>query len=191
MKNIRKGLKEKSNMSDAAMDELLSSAIRLEVPKKHILASSLKKDGNVYFIEKGIARTYCMVEGKEITYWFSPEGDITYVTNEFYGHKIRGYENEYIQLLENAILYYIPIRRLEELYKTNIEIANWGRMLHQDAFIKNGDRLFSRLYLSAEERYRIFLKENPTLFQRVNLGYIASYLGFSQVTLSLLRNKAR
>lgn len=68
-------------------------------------------------------------------------------------------------------------------------MANWSRCLHQDAHIGSVHRLISLLYHSAEERYVELLKKNPQLFQRVNLGYIASYLGISQVTLSQLRRR--
>ena len=43
----------------------------------------------------------------------------------------------------------------------------------------------------AEERYKDFCSKNQDLFQRVNLGYIASYLGISHVTLCALRKSER
>ena len=88
-------------------------------------------------------------------------------------------------------MYAVPVKDLEALYRTNIEIANWSRILHQDAFIINEKRLISRLYMSAQERYMELLETRPELFRRVNLGYIASFLGISQVTLCHLRNKVR
>lgn len=60
-------------------------------------------------------------------------------------------------------------------------------ILHQKAFVEMERRLIYRLYMSAEERYNDFLIKNPDMFQRVNLGYIASYLGMSHVTLCALR----
>lgn len=190
MKNIIKALKAKSGMSDNSINELFIHSSILKLPKKHILTSSFQKDKNFYFMEKGIARSYCVINGKEATSWFSMEGDIVFSTNNFYGY-VKGYEYEMVQLLENSILYAIPVKELEKLFFSNIEIANWSRILHQDAFIANEKRLISRLYETAEERYIELLKTRPELFQRVNLGYIASYLGISQVTLSQLRNKIK
>lgn len=189
MENIRKALKSVSGMSDDSIQALMEQHTVLHLPKKHILTSSYQKDNCFYFIEKGIARSFCTIDGKEATSWFSMEGDIVFSTNNFYG-KIRGYEHETVQLLEDSCLYAIPVQRLEYLYKTNIEIANWSRILHQKAFIATEKRLISRLYYSAEERYTELLQTRPELFQRVNLGHIASYLGISQVTLCHLRNKA-
>ena len=179
MKNITNALKAKSGMSDNSINELFIHSSVLKLPKKHILTSSFQKDKNFYFMEKGIARSYCVINGKEATSWFSMEGDIVFSTNNFYGN-VKGYEYEMVQLLENSILYAIPVKELETLYR-----------LHQDAFIANEKRLISRLYETAEERYIELLQTRPELFQRVNLGYIASYLGISQVTLCHLRNKIK
>ncbi len=190
MENIRKALKSLSGMSDSSIDELFVHSVLLELPRKHILTSSFRADKNFYFIEKGIARSYCVINGKEVTSWFSKEGDIVFSTNNFYG-KIEGYEYEMVQLLEDSVLYAIPVKELEALYLTNIEIANWSRIIHQRAFITNEKRLLSGLYQPAEDRYRELLQTNAELFRRVNLGHIASYLGISQVTLCHLRNKVR
>ena len=190
MENIIKALKALSGMSDESISLLLQNSRPVTFRKRDIITSSLKRDSFFYFMEKGIARSYCVIHGKEATPWFSAEGDIVFSTNNFYG-KIEGYEYEMVQMLEDGLLYAVPLKDLTRLYETNLEIANWSRILHQQAFIKNEKRLISRFYQSAEERYRQLLDNEPELFQRVNLGYIASYLGISQVTLCNQRNKIR
>lgn len=80
MKNIINALQAKSNMSGNSINELFIHSSILELPKKHILTSSFQKDKYFYFIEKGIARSYCVINGKEVTSWFSMEGDIVFST---------------------------------------------------------------------------------------------------------------
>ena len=92
-----------------------------------------------------------------------------------------------VQLLEDSTLYYIPIPVLEYLCMNDVEISNWMRMIHHRAFVEMERRLIFRLYMSAEERYKYLLSRSPELLQRVNLGYIASFLGMSHVTLCSLR----
>ena len=183
---IIKSINKTFRVSDVALEKLTSSLQPIEIPKKTILIEPNRKNDNLYFIEKGIARSYSLIEGREITSWFSKEGELTYSTNSFYG-KTEGYENEMIQVLEDSLLYYIPIVELEKLCMEHADIANWLRILHQKAFVEMERRLIYRLYMSAEERYKDFSEKNPDLFQRVNLGYIASYLGMSHVTLCALR----
>ena len=168
------------------LGKLISVLQPINFPKKTMLIEPGKKDDNVYFIEKGIARAFNLVEGKEVTSWFSKEGELIYSTNSFYG-KTEGYENEMVQILEDSLLYYIPIAELENLCLQYADIANWLRILHQKAFVEMERRLIGRLYMSAEERYKDFAEKNPDMLQRVNLGYIASYLGMSHVTLCALR----
>lgn len=179
---------KKNNMSDSSIEELLLYAVPRRYAKREILTSTAAKDPYFYLIEQGITRSYSIIDGHEVTSWFSMEGDITFSSPSFYG-VLEGYETETVQVLEPSLIYTVPIAWLEELYTRNLEVANWSRCLHQDAHIGSVHRLISLLYHSAEERYVELLKKNPQLFQRVNLGYIASYLGISQVTLSQLRRR--
>lgn len=185
---ILNSIRKTYNITDRSLQILIDKLQPIELPKRTILVSPEKVDRNVYFIEKGIARSYNLIDGKEVTAWLSKEGELIYSTNSFYGKK-EGYESEMIQVLENSLFYYMPITELEALCSTNIDIANWLRILHQNAFVEMERRLISRLYLSAEERYNDFFIKNQDLFQRINLGYIASYLGMSHVTLCALRKE--
>lgn len=186
MEEIIKSINTIFKVDEGALHALTSRLQPMDVPKKTILIRPDKKDNNIYFIEKGIARSYTVIDGKEITSWFSKEGQLTFSTNSFYG-KTEGYENETVQMLEDSRLYYIPIVELESLCSTHTDIANWLRILHQRAFLEMERRLIYRLYMSAEERYRDFIERNTEMMQRVNLGYIASFLGMSHVTLCALR----
>lgn len=183
---IIKSVNKTFRVSDVSLEKLTACLRPIEIPKKTILIEPSRKNNNLYFIEKGIARSYNLIDGKEVTSWFSKEGELTYSTNSFYG-KTEGYENEMIQILEDSLLYYIPIAKLEQLCMEYADIANWLRILHQKAFVEIERRLIYRLHMSAEERYKDFSEKNSDLFQRVNLGYIASYLGMSHVTLCALR----
>ena len=178
----------KRNMSDSSIEELLLYAVPRHYAKREILTSTAANDSYFYLIEQGVTRSYSIIDGHEVTSWFSMEGDITFSSRSFYGVQ-EGYDTETVQVLEPSLIYAVPIAWLEELYTRNLEVANWSRCLHQEAHIGSVLRLISLLYHSAEERYVELLQKWPELFQRVNLGYIASYLGISQVTLSQLRRR--
>ena len=96
-----------------------------------------------------------------------------------------GYET--IESMEDCELYEIKMSDLQEFYATNLEIANWGRKLAEIELIKTEERFISRQLGTAIDRYKKLLIENPSLINRVQLGYIASFLGISQVTLSRIR----
>lgn len=186
MKNIIASITSLISIEKETLDILTGHLHPMQVKKKTVLIKPAVKDDNVYIIEKGIARAYLVINGKEVTSWFSKEGELLFSTNSFYG-ETEGYENERVQILEDATLYYIPISDLEMLCSRYIEISNWLRLLHQKAFVEMERRLIYRLYMSAEDRYHDFYAKRPEIFQRVNLSYIASYLGISNVTLWKLR----
>jgi len=186
MKQIVSSIRKLYPMSAMSVDELTNQMTRLELPKRHILIKSGVVEGNYYFIEKGLTRSYCLFNGNEVTSWFSQEGEITFSMFGSYQKK-PGFE--YVDLLEDSIVYSLSVDVLNLLYKNNLEIANWSRLLHQKAFLELELRHIAMISQSAKERYENFIKEKPDIMQRVNLGYIASFLGMSQVTLSRLRAK--
>ena len=117
-------------------------------------------------------------------FWFGKEGDLILSMRSYIENKV-GYET--IESMEDCELYEIKMSDLQEFYATNLEIANWGRKLAEIELIKTEERFISRQLGTAIDRYKKLLIENPSLINRVQLGYIASFLGISQVTLSRIR----
>ena len=74
--------------------------------------------------------------------------------------------------------------------ETNIEIANWGRVIHQECLLYMDMHHINRLYLPAKERYEQLLREQPDVIHRAQLGYIASFLGMTPQHLSRLRSES-
>ncbi|WP_341830670.1 Crp/Fnr family transcriptional regulator [Sphingobacterium thalpophilum] len=167
------------------------SAVKLEQVSKKITAkrNSLlieqdKIQKNLYFLASGLARVYYETANRQITLDFvSPGG--TLISMNSYVHDTPGYEN--IDLLEDNVVYQIDQKQLFDLYESDIAIANWGRKMAELEFIKAEQRTMSKLFNTAQERYAELLQKYPQYIQRIKLGYIASYLGVSQVTLSRIR----
>ena len=83
------------------------------------------------------------------------EGDATCGSWDLYRHKA-GFE--YVETLEETLTYSISIDKLNDLYKSRIDIANWMRVLQQENFLLLQDIHISRLNLSAQERYEKLIK---------------------------------
>lgn len=188
MQNIINKIRSYYPVSDEALDALTCVFERHVFPSKTLLIHAEQFDRQVYFIEQGITRSYILHEGKEITTWFSQEGDAACGSWDLYRHKA-GFE--YVETLEQTIAYVISVEQLDRLYRSYIDLANWMRILQQENFLRLQDVHICRLNLSAKERYELLMKEQPALFQRVNLGYIASFLGITQQSLSRIRAEER
>lgn len=184
LSNIRKSIGGLYPVSEESFEALFGFFVPHRLPARHLLIRGGMIDRNVYFIERGITRSYCLVDGREHTTWFSREGDITFGLLCLYRDEV-GFE--YVETLEPTLLYSIPIRRLHELYATRIDIANWGRVVHQEALLTLQRMRIGNISLSARDRYEALLRLHPDICERVSLGLIASFLGITQSTLSRIR----
>lgn len=165
--------------------EVLKESIsEVKFKKGRILLRANKIEKNIYFIKKGVARAYSNKDNDEITFWFGKEGD-TIISMKSYIANQKGYEN--IELLEDCELYELKTKDLQRLFENDIHMANWGRRFAEQELVKTEERLISRQVRTATERYKELLKDNSDLIQRIQLGYIASYLGITQVSLSRIR----
>lgn len=156
----------------------------IHLKKGHVLMQADRLEQYLYLIKQGIVRAYAESDKGEITFWFGEEGEAV-LSMASYVMDIPSYEN--IALLEDCTLYQIAKADLQELYKKDIHVANWGRKLAEYELIKAERRAISRELLSATERYNVLLAEHSRLIKRIPLKFIASYLGITQVSLSRIR----
>lgn len=160
--------------------------------EKKILAKSdyLLTEGQVcrhlYFVESGALRGYYNLDGKEITHWFGFEKD--FVTS-FHSFITKEPAVENIQLIEGSILWAISKDTLMDLFNKYHEIERLVRVAYEKYYIRLEERFVNAQFKTAGERYEQLLQYTPHIVERVPLGYIASYLGISQETLSRIRSK--
>lgn len=166
----------------------LSCFERIEVRKGTIVVRAEKIERYVYFIEKGIARAFREIDKGQKTIWFGQAGDVMLSFLSFFKSQ-PGYES--IEVLEDSVLYRISSNHLQELYNQHLPIANWGRKFAEQELLLTEQRFMDLQFRTATERYQDLIKYSPTILQRVQLGYIASYLGITQVSLSRIRAASR
>ena len=184
MRNIIDKMNSLYPISDETIQILKENTVLCHFPKRHQLIEADKFCKSAYFIEEGATRSFWLVNGEEITTSFSCEGGIVFSMDELYYNRM---SEEFVETLENVVTYKISLDDLLHLFRTNIELANWGRIIHQNEYRRLHRSHKDRLTLSAKERYEEFKRQFPHIYQRVQLGYVASYLGITLPTLSRLR----
>jgi CRP-like cAMP-binding protein len=157
---------------------------RLVFPKNHFLVNEGKTCRHLYFIEKGSARGFYNLDEKQVTHWFAFEND--FVTS-FHSFITQQPAVENIQLLEGSVLWGISKNKLEQLLTNFHDIEKLLRLAYEKYYIRLEERYVNGQFKSAGERYDDLLVQSPHIIERVPLGYIASYLGISQETLSRVR----
>ena len=140
---------------------------------------------SIYFILRGGVRTYYIDrEGNDVTSWLLFEGELAISVYSFFSQQP---SFEAIEALEDCTLLRLSHEKLSLLYRQHLEFNYIARYLTEQYYIRSEAKANALRMLSAKERYLDLLENRPQLLARVPLGYIASYLGITQSTLSRIR----
>ncbi|MBO9151724.1 Crp/Fnr family transcriptional regulator [Chitinophaga sp. GCM10012297] len=94
-----------------------------------------------------------------------------------------------IEALEPVEALQIDLPSLERLYREVPAFERFFRILHQNAYLAQNERILQGISQTAMERYEAFLAKYPAIAARVPQKHLASYLGITPVFISQLRKK--
>ncbi len=174
-------------LSPALTDALLLAVLTEQLPAHQVLLRPGQVARRVYFLETGLVRGYSLLHGREISSWFMQAGDFVISILSFFTQQP---SEECLELLEPAVVHSISHDQLQGFYRDFPEFNFIGRRLVENYYVRSEQRAQHLRSRSAAERYELLLRDFPTVFQRVAVQHIASYLGMAPETLSRLRNKA-
>lgn len=138
----------------------------------------------IYFIKKGVVRIYYFKDATDITESFEFENAfVARAESLFTGKPSR----KAIQAIENSSLIAIDSDKLFRLFDTHPDLERMFRKIIEASYVNTVNRIESLQFHTAEERYRLLLKDAPGVLKRIPLKYVASYLGITQVSLSRIR----
>lgn len=151
----------------------------------------LLKQGNICrtenFIIKGCLRTYTIDEqGFEHILMFGIEN---WWVGDLYSFLTQTPASFFIDALEDTEILQISKSNLDKLYEHVPKFERFFRLILQNAFIAQQNRINQNLSFTAEQRYLEFIKKYPHLEQRVSQKQVSAFLGITPVFLSMLRRK--
>jgi CRP-like cAMP-binding protein len=173
----------------------LPADLRQELDRISVIRSFKKGDFLVreaeysrfsYFILSGIARKYLNHEAREITTAIYLPDDLVL---SFGSYTLQSPSKECIQALTDVVAQVTHYDAFEKLKKAYPEFITLDLLLTEYHALWLEERLMDLYTLDASGRYEKLLKKEPKLLLHVPLGYIASYLGISQETLSRIRSR--
>lgn len=180
-------LLSKLNLSEKSVKELAGAIRYEELPKGHYLFRKGEICRRIFYIETGMARAYyTSSRGKEITAWFAADNNFITALDSFFGDKPAHTNGE---LLEPSVVFSIEYLQLEALLETNTDTAKVAFRIAMEILKRHTEHLTNIKFQSAKERFDSLMNDYPSIFLRVPLGHIASYLGITQETLSRMRAK--
>lgn len=180
-----------NNLANIPSDEakkLYQSGNVKSIPKGeyYIRAGEIPK--TFAFVSSGLFRyVYIDDDGRQFTKAFMPEFSIL---SSYSAMLQKTPSHYYIEALEPSNIVTFSYSSWLILKETN---RCWDRFLIamlEKGYMKKESRERELLLLSAEDRYRIFLDEYPSLESRVKQHMIASYLGITPESLSRIKKSS-
>ncbi|MEM7086739.1 MAG: Crp/Fnr family transcriptional regulator [Bacteroidota bacterium] len=184
MQNLLQEISNRCFLSPELQQSIRQTFELVEAQKGEKILTQGSKANHLYFIEKGVLHNYYLHDGKQISSWFYIENQFITSWHSFYAQKE---SFEVIECLEDCVLHRISYDNYQKLITHFPAFGNFARLLAEEmlTFLDEFSKGWS--FLTAKKKYELLLSYFPAIELRVKLGYIASFLGISQETLSRLR----
>lgn len=182
-------LHEKGTLTTQELELLANASVQKRIRKNQYLLEEGEVSDFIGFVVKGSFRLFRLsADGEEHVMRFAIEN---WWVSDFTSF-ISGQPSLcYIEALEDSEV----IRFTKEKWNSVLENApNFKQVIDQLTgrnFEAHQNRIYSNISEPAEVRYENFVQQYPTLYNRIPLYMIASFLGLTRETLSRVRKQTR
>lgn len=173
-------------LDDPAWNDMQQRLVHRSYKKKQLFIAEGKVCKELAFICKGSFRCYKIIDGIEVSTYFSFEHDWVSAYTSFL-RKAPSFIG--IEAMEDSEVLMLTYDDLQYLYNHYPAFERFGRLISEYLICCYDDRMLSLLLKTPEERYLKTLTDNSIYFERVPQHYIASYLGVAPESLSRIRKR--
>lgn len=173
------------NLSENEINHFASQVTQVKLKKKDYFLTAGKTQKSIGFITKGLIRAFYIDDaGTERTVGFYAEGEYATHFSSFVKQQASQYS---LQCLEDTELNCLSLTSINFLYEKHPQFERYGRLIAEDILHKQQARIESFIFQTAEQRYLDFIQQYPSLFSRVSLSHLCSFLGIERQTLTRIR----
>ncbi|MCI4667058.1 MAG: Crp/Fnr family transcriptional regulator [Bacteroidia bacterium] len=184
---LKKLYKLSRNLSFQDITTLLKAAKPVSFDQGEYIFKEGSQDRTVYFIQKGLIRTFlAKQQGEDITTWLRWEDQVFANIDELlFEHPSRFYA----QAVEPTQTLSISFDVAQEIAAQNPKLEENRKYMLREIMKTNFKHSESFMLYSAEERYLNYIEQFPHIVNRVPDKYIAGILGITPVSLSRIRKR--
>jgi CRP/FNR family transcriptional regulator, anaerobic regulatory protein len=172
-------------LNNIEKEDFLSIGQVVKVKKGTIFIVSNEVSNHFYYIWRGSTRGFYSHNEKEVTSWFAFSNEVITALPSF-TQRIPSHDN--FETLENSIMLKISYDEIQTFYNKYHRVERIGRLIVERYFAIMAEQLYQQYFLTAQERYKLFMVRFSDNYMSIPLKHIASYLGVTQETLSRLRS---
>lgn len=177
------------HLNEQQIELVKSKAIIKKIKKDEYYHEAGKIPREIIFLVEGIMRVcYYNNKGDEITKYFFDENRFIADINSY---NLGIPSTEYMQAITDCEYFVLSKAAMEELSMT---IIGWDAIIAKitaKGLAEKVNKISPMMTEDATERYLMFLRNFPTVANRVPLSFVASYLGITQSSLSRIRKTIR
>ena len=178
---------EKSGMTADELKMIEGVTVHKKIRKRQYLLQEGEISHHQHFVARGCLRLYWLGEdGQERIMRFAVEN---WWINDYQSFQSGEPSKFNIDALEDSDLLMIEKKNFEGLLKTIPKFKELIDKLGNKNFESNQNRILSNISDTAEKKYENFIRSYPTIYERVPLHMVASFLGLSRETLSRVRQQ--
>jgi len=181
-------LSERASLTDKEFGLIQSLSKENKIAKREFVLREGEVSRELLFITKGLLRLFRTdVKGNEYTLRFAIENNWM---SDRESYLTGNPSNSNIEAIEDSGMLTWKKEDFDFLKKEIPALQQFMKILVTMHQITNQNRIYASISHSAEEKYLRFIEEHPSIFNRVPLHMVASYLGVTRETLSRIRRHA-
>ena len=167
---------------------LLALAKMQTFSRKSVMTAPGQIQKYLLIILKGVQRSYYIKDDKEHVIAFTYPVQLSGIPESFLTQKPSTY---FLEAVTDTEVLTIPFEGLNVLFDTTPAVERLFRKITEAILVALIHRHYELLSTNAEERFSLFAKRSPELFQLVPHKYIASYLRIDATNFSKLFNSIK
>lgn len=180
-------LSSQYGLSGRALEAFLARTTVRQVRKRQVLLAQGELCRHYWYIGRGLFRSFFNdAKGKEHNLSFNAEGAWMSELGSFHSEKP---SKLFIEALEAGEVTQVAKPDLLHAYVHHPRFDRRFRVMVEDQFVAQQERMLGLLSATASDRYRAFLEDYSGIARRLPNLQIASYIGVTPEFLSKLRAK--
>lgn len=170
-------------ISEDILDEYVAHWESFEAPRKAILTEAGKTEHYLYYVTKGIQRSYYLNEEKEHVIAFTYPPSFSGIPESFLPQKPSKY---FLETITPSHFLRLPYEKHQELMSQHRPVETLFRIAVEQILVGILERHYELMAYSIEERFKAFARRSPHLLNMVPHKDLASYLRMDPTNFSKL-----